>query len=89
VSRKGYDMQIVEQNKDEITLKLSPLELEVLRNAMVRESASRRTNWNSVEPRFPEELMYHAVMKDTSDHIKVGVYKGIKTYQRWGILKQS
>lgn len=80
-------MKILKQTKKTTTVELSPVELEILRGALVKENNSRRRTWKQVEPQFPEELMYHAIMKDTADTLKAGVYKIIKKYQDWGILK--
>ena len=80
-------MNILKQNKKAVTIEMSPVELEVLRSALIKEVNSRRKTWRNVEPKFPEELMYHAVMKDSAEGLKAGVYKGIKRYQEWGILQ--
>jgi hypothetical protein len=80
-------MKIVKQTKEKITLELTPIELELLRGAIVKENNSRRKAWKKVNPVFPEELMYHVMMADTSKQMRVEIYKGIKKYQDWGILK--
>lgn len=80
-------MELVSQNKQSITVKLSPIELEVLRSALVKESASRRKTWTDVTPVYPEELMYHAVLKESTDLMLYETNKRIKTYKEWGILR--
>jgi hypothetical protein len=80
-------VEIIKQTRKSITVELSPIELELLRSAIVKENNNRRKTWKQVSPQFPEELMYHAVMKDSTDEIKGKVYKAIEKYQRWGILK--
>lgn len=80
-------MKILKQTKKSTTVELSPLELEILRGAIVKESNSKTKAWKQVSPIFPEELIYHAVMKDTAKTLKAGIYKIIKRYQDWGILK--
>lgn len=80
-------MEIIKQTKKTITVELSPIELEILRGAIVKENNARRKTWKQVNPQFPEELMYHAIMRDSSEEIKGKVYVAIKKYQNWGILK--
>lgn len=80
-------MKIINQTKENITVELTPLELDLFRSAMTKESSHRRKAWKQVTPRFPEELMYHAIMNDTSNQMKIDTHKAIKQYQRWGIIK--
>jgi hypothetical protein len=80
-------VEIIKQSKKTITVELSPIELELLRGAIVKENTNRRKAWKQVNPQFPEELMYHAIMNDTSGEMKIKIYKAIKKYQDWGILK--
>jgi hypothetical protein len=80
-------LKILKQSRKTTTVELDPVELEILRGAIVKEANSRNRTWKQVDPKFPEELMYHAVMQDTADKLKAGIYKLIQKYRDWGILK--
>ena len=80
-------MNIVKQTKETITVELTPIELEVIRAGIVKESSHRRKTWRTSEPSLPEELMYHFIMHDTSEQLKKDIYDAISAYKRWGILK--
>ncbi len=85
--KEGLTVKIMKQTKKKTTVELSPVELEVLRGAIVKEYKSRNKTWNQLNPIFPEELMYHAIMKDTAQSLKAGIHKIIQRYQDWNILK--
>jgi len=80
-------MKLVSQNKESITVELTPLQLDLLRSAMAKELSHRRRTWATVAPKFPEELMYHAIMKDTSEKTLYNINTYIDTYRSWGMLK--
>jgi len=80
-------MKVIKQTKETITLELTPVELELFRGGMTKESSYRRKAWKQVTPRFPEELMYHAIMNDSANQMKVDSHKAISQYQAWGIIK--
>lgn len=80
-------MKVIKQTKETITLELTPIELELLRSGVTKESSHRRKAWKQVTPRFPEELMYHVIMNDTVNQMKVDSHKAILQYQKWGIIK--
>ncbi len=80
-------MKVINQSKQSVTLELSPMELSLFRSAIIKESGSRRNTWKKVEPKFPEEVMYHAEMNHTAERMKVETHKIVRKYQDWGILK--
>lgn len=80
-------MKVVKQTKQTITIELTPSELDLLRGGITKESSYRRRTWKQVVPKFPEELMYHADMHFSANHMKAVIHKAIKKYQQWGILK--
>lgn len=80
-------MKKVSQNKDSIVLELTPIELELLRAGMAKELSSRRRVWDKSKPEYVEELLYHSIMKDTSETMMHTVNKSITQYKAWGVLK--
>jgi hypothetical protein len=80
-------MKLVSQTKKGITVELTPLQLELLRSAMAKELSQRRRAWKTVSPKFPEELMYHAIMKETSEKTMYNINSYISVYREWGVLK--
>lgn len=80
-------MKVVSQVKTKVVVELSPVELELIKSGLVRERNYRRQQWEKVNPKFPEELMYHAVLKDTSEDLSTNIFKVINTFRDWGVLK--
>lgn len=80
-------MKVIQQNKKSITIEINPMELDLLRHAITKESSYRRKTWKNVVPTVPEELMYHLLMNDTAEQLKISVYKLVRKYQDWKILK--
>ena len=80
-------MNLISQNKETITVELTPLELEIFRSAMSKEIISRRKTWDNANPTLPEELIYHAVIKEVSELLLYETNKRIKVYKSWGVLK--
>lgn len=73
---------ITKVSKDKIKLELSPLELQVVYEALKKESRYRKKSWNLCSPKYPEELMYHGNMKFIADELKVQVKKVSESYQK-------
>jgi hypothetical protein len=80
-------MKLVSQSKATITLELSPTELQLIRSALASELSLRRRTWRDLNAKFPEELMYHAIMKDSTEDMMFNVNTYISTYKMWGVLK--
>lgn len=80
-------MKIKSQDKKSIVVELSPIELDILRSGSIRERNHRRQEWEKVSPRYPEELMYHALMCETSGILSEEIFKAVKWYRDKGVLK--
>lgn len=80
-------MKILAQGKKRIHVELTPLELQLLRHGIARERNQRNRVWSKVEPRFPEELLYHLHMKDTCQQLLEEIDKGVLQYKKWGVLE--
>jgi hypothetical protein len=80
-------MKILKQTRKRTVVELSPVEMELLRGAITKESTLRKKTWKFSNPKFPEELLYHLVMKEESEQLKLSIYRAIKKYREWGILQ--
>ncbi|MMZ43650.1 hypothetical protein D1872_52150 [compost metagenome] len=80
-------MKVISQDNRSITLELTPIELTVLESAVRKELMSRRTQWKRSNPTVPEELMYYADMKQTTEDMQYQIGKSVLTYKQWGILR--
>jgi len=79
-------MKSLKVDKECAKLELTPLELDILRSALTKELASRKRVWAKVVPKYPEELIYHATINQTTEELLADVCRVIRMYQIWDIL---
>ncbi len=80
-------MRILHQNKKRVKLEVSPEELLLIRQALLKERNYRSRTWKGLSAKYPEELLYHAFMDDSCKRMVGVVSKGIEQFKNWGILK--
>lgn len=80
-------MKVLRQDKNSTTFELSPLEILVLNKAMAKEVHLRRTIWENTNVAHPDEMMYHATMKETADVLKKNIGNTVAVYRDMGIIK--
>lgn len=83
----GISMKIISTNREKIVVELNPLELDLIKQGITKESNYRQRVWKQSVPTTPEELMYHAIMKDTASAIKAKLFNAVEKYRQWKILK--
>jgi hypothetical protein len=80
-------MRILHQNKKRVKIEVSPEELLLIKQALIKERNLRGRTWKNLEAKYPEELLYHAFMQDSCKRMVGVVSKGIEQFKNWGILK--
>jgi hypothetical protein len=75
-------MKVISSDKKKILIEVDNLlELEILSKATAREARRHQSNWDGCEAIYPEELTYHADMKEISRDLKVTFAKLRKKYK--------
>ncbi|AYP68615.1 hypothetical protein EalM132_00103 [Exiguobacterium phage vB_EalM-132] len=80
-------MKVLKQTTHTVTVELTPLELMLLHKGSIREGYFRKKLWNSTDIVHPEELIYHATMRETIDGTKACLGSAVHEYKKRGILK--
>jgi len=83
----GVKLKIVKQEKGKVIMELDPMEAEMLQKSMVRHSKMLNKKWDSLEIKYPEEMLYHAARKDRADGLKRKFGLVVNRFREWGVLK--
>jgi hypothetical protein len=83
----GVKLKIVKQEKDKVIVELDPMEAEMFQKSMVRHSKMLNNKWDSLETKYPEEMLYHAARKDRADGLKRKFGLVVNRFREWGVLK--
>ena len=80
-------MKILDVNRKKTILEVTPAELTLLVNGIIREKHARKKKWDEVEPQYLEELLFHAEMCEQVQVMGETIGTIINKYIQWGVLK--